>query len=760
MFVPSRELSDLLTALCDQRLTEEDRARLERCLLADREALRFYLSYVQLHGMLHWDAVGGGAAGEMGAAEVSPVPVAAAASVAVAAPVQEPAGGGRFNRRSLRALAASLAASLCLLAGWRGLQRSGDVRSPAAVALSQGHEQSDGESATGPGTPTIAGATPAAGATPVGSPSRIATPPVRLSPAATPSSRTEDRPADAIAAARGNPGAAHSGAGLPDGAAPGIRSDRPGGVVDGSRSGAGAAQYRSSDEAVAVIDSRLRDWWVEHEVQPAGRANDAEWLRRVHLDLAGKIPPVETAAAFLTDARPDRRARMVDDLLASPEFARHFSVVWANLLIGHTSPREVNRPAFEKFLREQFHRNRPWSETVARLISAEGYEDEDGATNFLLAHVNNEAVPATAVTARVLLCEQVGCTQCHHHPTGEWKQDRFWELNAFFQQTEIVRHPRANVAGGAMDRDRLQLVSLESGGPTYFENRQSVVGVAYPRFAGVEVDPSPETNRREELARLLCRGERPQIARAFVNRTWSKLFGYGFTDPIDDMGPHNRVILPELLDELTARFVQSGFDVKSLVRWLCLSEAYQLASRAPADSPDRPELGQPPLFSQMYVRPLSAEQLFDSLLVATQADRAGARYWDEVEARRRMWLEQFYTALENDENGEEGRFDGSLSQTLVMMNGELIRQATTPQPGTVLQQILSRSASDDEKIRLLSLATLSRYPSADELAALRRLVRQQVQSRPREVSAAAALQEALRDLMWAYLNSTEFRSNH
>jgi len=211
---------------------------------------------------------------------------------------------------------------------------------------------------------------------------------------------------------------------------------------------------------------------------------------------------------------------------------------------------------------------------------------------------------------------------------------------------------------------------------------------------------------------------------------------------------------------LTARFVQSGFDVKSLVRWLCLSEAYQLASRAPADSPDRPELGQPPLFSQMYVRPLSAEQLFDSLLVATQADRAGARYWDEVEARRRMWLEQFYTALENDENGEEGRFDGSLSQTLVMMNGELIRQATTPQPGTVLQQILSRSASDDEKIRLLSLATLSRYPSADELAALRRLVRQQVQSRPREVSAAAALQEALRDLMWAYLNSTEFRSNH
>ncbi|MFV0444108.1 MAG: DUF1553 domain-containing protein, partial [Planctomycetaceae bacterium] len=219
-------------------------------------------------------------------------------------------------------------------------------------------------------------------------------------------------------------------------------------------------------------------------------------------------------------------------------------------------------------------------------------------------------------------------------------------------------------------------------------------------------------------------------------------------------------VMPELLEALSAEFVRSGYDVKQLVRWICLSEAYQLSHVASVGAAvDDPTLGSPPLFSHMYVRPLSAEQLFDSLLTATQADRAGARYWDEVEARRRTWLEQFYQALDNDENTESDSFDGSLAQTLVMMNGDLIRQATALAPGTVLQQILSRSVSDEEKVRLISLAVLSREPTPDEVSSLRRLLRQQVQSRPRDVAAQVAMNEGLRDLMWAYLNSTEFRSN-
>lgn len=702
MFHPSRELSDLLAALCDQRLEEGDRARLEELLLADREALRFYLEYIQLHGMLHWDAV----AGTVARPQVEPE--------RRAAPRVAPSSRGwRWFSLGAAALAAAV---LLLIGGWRGRTAPPD----AGVEVAQ---RTPGVAAPDAPRTEATADVPASGARG----------PLRLSPA----------PA-ATADAAAQP-AAESGEIPP--------------LPPPDSALADAAAHRSSEALVDTINQALRAYWAEHEVTPSPPADDAEWLRRVHLDLIGQIPSVDAVLTFLADQRPDKRARVVDDLLASPDFARHFSVVWSNLLIGHASPREVNRPAFEKFLREQFHRNRPWSETVARLISAEGFEDEDGATNFLLAHLNNEAVPATAVTARVLLCEQVQCTQCHHHPTSEWRQERFWELNAFFQQTEIVRHRRGE--GTGLMRDRLELVSLETGGPTYFEDRQARVSVAYPRFAGVDVDPSEQTNRRRELARLLCAGEEPQVARAFINRTWAKLFGCGFTTPVDDMGPHNPPVLPDLLDELTRRFVRAGYDVKLLLRWLCLSEAYGLSSRpAAGNAADRPELGHPPLFSRMYVKPLTAEQLFDSLLVATQADRAGARYWDEVEARRRQWLEQFYTALDNDENAEEDGFQGSLAQTLVMMNGDLIRQATTPAPGTVLQQILARPVSDEEKIRLLSLAALSRYPTAEELSSLRRLIRQQVQARSRDVPAPVALQESLRDLLWAYLNSTEFRSNH
>jgi hypothetical protein len=718
---PTREFTDLLGALCDQRLSETDRARLETLALADRDLLRLYLRFIQLHGLLHWDAAGG-------AIDVA----------SLLEPASERAAPARRTRRTLTRWAFSAAALVCLLlAGWAGVPWkglvSGRIAGPVAGPAPAGDAQPDGDAqppaAIGPTAPAVAAAPGrrVPGTAPVDSAVRLSHP-------------RDGAPVVSAAPQRstGNPSAP---------TVPPSAGELP---PPGDR--------RSSESMVAVIDQALAESWREHEVQPAPRADDAAWLRRVHLDLVGRIPEADVVETFLADARPDKRARIVDDLLANPEFSRHYSVVWTNLLIGHTAPREVNRPALEKFLREQFHRNRPWSETVERLVAAEGYEDENGAANFLLAHLNNEAVPATAVTARVLLCEQLQCTQCHDHPFVDWTQDRFWQLNAFFQQTEIVRHSRHDPQTGRRLRDRLELVSLESGGPTYFEDRQSRMQVVYPQFDGVDVEPAADVDRRRELARLLSAGESPQLARAFVNRMWGKFFGYAFTNPVDDMGPHNRPVLPELLDSLAAGFVRSGYDVKQLARWICLSQPYQL-SHTGGSSVDAPEDGSPPLFSRAYVRPLSAEQLFDSLLTATQADRAGARYWDEVEARRRDWLEQFYTALDNDENAEEDTFQGSLAQTLVLMNGDLIRQATSAAPGSVLHQVLSRDVSDEERIGLLSLATLSRRPSASELATLRRVLRQHVQARPREVTPQEAQQEGYRDLMWAYLNSSEFRSN-
>ncbi|MFV0445267.1 MAG: DUF1549 domain-containing protein, partial [Planctomycetaceae bacterium] len=514
-----RELSDLLSALCDQRLEESDRARLEALVLADRDNLRFYLRYMQLHGLLHWDVAGGTVVPLVDMPQL-PAGLAQAASA--------PRDGRLF--RWLLVVAAAVA----VLAGWWRWR----------------------DNAGRDGVPQLAQRTP--------SDELLVTMP-DLAPVA-------DSPPRTVPQVHLSGRDRHVESSSTDGAPETVAAPQ-----SPSALAWGVTGNRSSESMISVIDRELRDYWRENEVVPAERAEDANWLRRVHLDLVGRIPEIDVVQAFLADNRADKRARLVDDLLSSPDFARHASVAWTNLLIGHTAPREVNRPALEKFLREQFHRNRPWSETVTQLVSAEGYEDENGAANFLLAHVNNEAVPATAVTARVLLCEQLQCTQCHNHPFVDWTQDRFWQLNAFFQQTEIVRHRQVDPESGRRLRDRLELVSIESGGPTYYEDRQSRMIVAYPQFAGQTVEAAPEVNRREELARLLCEGDQPQVARAFVNRMWGTLFGYGFTDPIDDMGPHRQPVMPELLEALSAEFVRSGYDVKQLVRWICLSEAYQLS---------------------------------------------------------------------------------------------------------------------------------------------------------------------------------------
>jgi hypothetical protein len=305
-------------------------------------------------------------------------------------------------------------------------------------------------------------------------------------------------------------------------------------------------------------------------------------------------------------------------------------------------------------------------------------------------------------------------------------------------------------------------VNREVGGPTYFESRNGEMKIAFPQFEGTEVDPGASVNRRAVLAQLLTSGADPQLARAFVNRSWSLFFGYGFTNPVDDMGPHNAVTHSEVLDRLADEFVKSGYDVKQLCRVICNSRAYQLSSRQnESNVVDAPEFGDPAYFSHMYVRPLTAEQLFDSLLIATNADHSDAYFSAEADARRADWLAQFFSAGGNDENCDASTFDGALPQALTMMNGELVQQAVSGAPGTALAEVLGGPGDEVEKIRRLSLAVLARYPSQQELNAIREHIRTSVRLRTQAgMAPRAAVNESLRDVFWAYLNSSEFVVNH
>ncbi|MFK7818805.1 MAG: DUF1549 domain-containing protein [Planctomycetaceae bacterium] len=498
-----------------------------------------------------------------------------------------------------------------------------------------------------------------------------------------------------------------------------------------------------SNEIVAAIDTLLRNSWKEAGIEPSPAASPTTIARRLHLNILGRIPTNQELNSF----RETRsQAAIASQLLANGDHARFWASNWTNLLIGRRSERGVNRPGFEKFLRDRFASNEPWNQTVSELIAAEGTTEDNGATNFLVAHLNSQAVPATAVTARAFLGIQVQCTQCHDHPfNSSWKQDQFWSLNSFFKQTK--RERQFSDALGPQFR----LTSKEQGGPTHYETRNGLMVTAFPKYGDREVDPGPDTNRRAELAKIVTTEDTRQLAKAMVNRVWAHLFGFGFTTPIDDMGPHNPPSHPKLLNLLAEQFEFANFDLRKLVTWIVSSEAYALDSTfhpTGKNSIDAPSRGETPLFSRMYVRSMSPEQVYDSLLIATRASESVGFDWENANRKRHEWIQQFLFAHENEENTEASTFNGSITQAMSLMNSDLIAKAVSFDRGTLLSKIIGNRTAAADQLTAICQAVLSREPSEVELTTFRRLLR-----RERTAEAKTAL---LQDVLWAYLNSNEF----
>ncbi len=509
---------------------------------------------------------------------------------------------------------------------------------------------------------------------------------------------------------------------------------------------------RSPDAIVEEINAQIRATWKDNEVEPSPVADDSEWMRRVYLDVVGHIPPVEDVEKFLADKDKSKRTKLIERLLDDPGYSRNWTTIWSNLCIGQQTPRRVSRDGMQKFFREAFGKNRPWKDVVSDLVTAEGHYEENGAANFLLAQMQDQddGVQMTAKTTRLFMGMQVQCTQCHDHPFNDWKQDQFWQYNSFFRQTGKVDHRRFDQKSGRMIDDFSEIVERDFSGPVYFEKRNGLMKVAYPSYFGHDIDPGNSTDRRKELARLMTSGERPMIALAFVNRMWAHFFGYGFTNPIDDIGSHIPVTHPALFDRLGEEFVKSGYDCKQVIRWIANSEPYQLTSRSTKkNSRDNPAIGETALFTHVYVKPMTAEQLYDSLIVATNAHKSGRSGWEQAEVQRREWLQQFITAFGTDDGGESSSFDGTIPQALMMMNGALVKDAVSVDSGSQLHDLLTGKGNDIQKIQRLYLTALGRQPTKAELGMAQKFFR--------------GNQEALivyQDLFWALLNSNEFVFNH
>ncbi len=399
---------------------------------------------------------------------------------------------------------------------------------------------------------------------------------------------------------------------------------------------------------------------------------------------------------------------------------------------------------------------------VLELITASGStrpgeEDFNGATNFLIEKVNadgridaEDGVQATAAVSKTFLGLQVQCTQCHNHPFNQWKQQKFWEFNAFFRQARALRR----FTPGTRDVAFASLVDEDFPGESgnaddaeiFYQERNGLTKVAYPVFIdGTEIGHGgfvSLVNRRQELGKLVMASE--YLDKMIVNRMWAQFLGYGFTRPIDDLGPHNAPSNPELLEKLGKEVRKSSYDVRQLMRWIVLSMPYQLSSRiTDANREDDPTVGETPRFTHFYTRQMTAEQLYQSLVTIGGQARGSL---EQQQVERDKWLRQFVVAFGTDEGDEATTFNGTIPQALMMFNGELVKRTTQLDAGSFLKNLADSNGKPNEKVQTLFTAGLAR------------------KARPEELNIAAALLKArnnnmgemLQDMWWAVLNSNEF----
>ena len=509
-------------------------------------------------------------------------------------------------------------------------------------------------------------------------------------------------------------------------------------------------------EVVTAINRRISTTLLENGLRPSPRAGSEEWTRRVWLTLVGRIPSVDESRESLGRTGAGSRGALINQLLENPERSWRLAEIWTSLMVGRSERLQINRPALQDYLYTAFLENRPWITIVGELISAQGRSDENGATNFLLAHLDNEATPATAVTARLFLGTQLQCVQCHNHPFDtQIKQHEYWAFNAFFQHTDcnVVEEPATTQPAGIRP---LRLHDHPAEGMTYFETLLGQQQAVEASYDGQKISASSKVRRRTVLAELLGTDSRSRVSRAMVNRVWADFFGYGFSTPVDDMGPHAAISQPELLADLTDAFVASGYDLRRLQKWIAMSDAWQCTSKATQwNETDVPEAGEMPLFSRVYLRRMAPEELYDSIRVVIRTVSGQPEVPERDSVHRREWVRQTVRSYNTDENDEADEFIGSITQAMVMMNGPDINSAIR-RASKILLANLSRSVSGESVLQRVSLAVLTRRPTSGES----KVFRQHLRRLSRSGSDQEALLQVTEDMLWAYLNSSEFQLVH
>ena len=488
-------------------------------------------------------------------------------------------------------------------------------------------------------------------------------------------------------------------------------------------------------------------------VPPSPVCDDSTFLRRVTLDIAGRLPTEEEAKTFFANKSPDKRDQVIDELLRSPDYADFFANKWTAMLKNRRDDASdmVANFAFHAWVRDSLLSNKPYDQFVRELLAATGQV----IGNPPVAWYKRVKEPKDQIedVAQLFLGVRMQCAQCHHHPFEKWSQDDYYSLSAFFSQ--VGRKP-SGVRGEDLIFHKRGMAAAKNI-KTGLALKPAALGDTVPEIAADE-DP------RLRLAEWMKSPKNPFFARVLVNRYWKHFFQRGLVEPEDDIRDSNPPSNPELMAALEKHFIASGFDLKELVKTITRSHAYQLSS-----IPNKDNLGDRQNYSRYYPRRLPAEVMLDSIdqLAGTQTDfanlPAGTRAValpDNSYNRSSPFLRVFGRP-ENESVCECERMQSSsLAQSLHMINASDIRGKLANGNGRA-EKLARDKRPNDEKIRDMYLVAFARAPRPEELkAALDYLAEPRLNSAGQPVDTTKATRENFQDLLWALINSKEFLFNH
>lgn len=518
----------------------------------------------------------------------------------------------------------------------------------------------------------------------------------------------------------------------------------------------------SAAELDKLVAAELR----EDNIKPAGRTTDEQFIRRVTLDLTGKLPSPQELADFLADRDSAKRSKLIDKLLASDAYARHWAKYWRDVITAKYTDRRALAlvPSFERWLTDQFKGNKSWGDIAWDMLTADGSvqygpandgrsTESNGAATFLAAHLGeDQSEERAAETSRVFLGIQIQCAQCHDHPFDEWKQRQFHEFASYFSQ---VRARLSRPDDGPRRIELVQPPPFRGGEHRLPDRNDPTKGTPVsPRFLSGSA-PRPFSNdkqRRAALADAVTGPENFWFAAAFANRAWAELLGQGFFSVVDDIGPGKDAFMPNVLVRLAASFRATDYDVKHLFRTICNSETYQRQIRPGASADEHLH------FAAAYPTRLSAEALWQSLAnvlgpLGTPMDRRfsfgqpppGAPAF--LRGRGQSLEASVINEFRFDPSLKADEIEGSIPQALILMNNREIQRAVEARGNGMLAGILKKYLRDEDAIRALYSRALTRKPTDHELSKAVTYVRK-----------VGKREEAFEDLLWALLNSTEFQT--